>query len=426
MSYSTHIAKKVSAGLLLPALVAFVFCVPGKALAQQQQSEEVKRALELYESSNFVAALPLLEKLAEKNPDDPFILSRLGFTLYAWAAVEKDVARRKQFLERAQQVLLKSRSRGDESNLTTITLDALSRGDEVKIPYSTIQSAEAAIREGEAAFVKGDMEAALAAYKRALDLDPKLYNAALYAGDSEFKKAYKSTDPQFRAEHFGQAAIWFAKAIAIEPNRETAYRYWGDALDIQGKTAEARDKFVEAIIAEPYNRRPYMGLMQWAEKHKVPLGHPKIEIASNVSSDKPGEVKITVNDLAKGKDKDGSAAWLMYGIARAGWMDKANGRSEKFSKAYPGEKSYRHSLAEEIDALSMVATSVSGQLKDKQVTELSTSLANLMKLSEAGLLEPYVFFVTPDEGIVRDYAAYRSANRDKLKRYWLEIVIAQK
>lgn len=427
MSYSTHIAKKVFAGLLLPAVVAFVFCLPATAFAQQQPSEEVKRALELYESSNFVGALPLLEKLAEKNPDDSFILSRLGFTLYATASVEKDVARRKKILERAQQVLLKSRARGDDSNLTTITLDALSRGDEAKLPYSTIQAAEAAIREGEAAFVKGDMDSALAAYKRALELDPKLYDAALYAGDSEFKKAYKSTDPQFRTEHFDQAGIWFAKAIAIDPNRETAYRYWGDALDIQGKTQEARDKFVDAIIAEPYNRRPYMGLMQWADKHKVPLGHPKIEIASNVSSDKPGEVKITVNDLAlKGKDKDGSAAWLMYGIARAGWMDKANGRSEKFAKAYPGEKVYRHSLAEEIDALSMVATSVSGQLKDKQVTELSTSLANLMKLSEAGLLEPYVFFVTPDEGIVRDYAAYRSANRDKLKRYWLEFVIAQK
>src|SRR5437879_8137856 len=41
------------------------------------------------------------------------------------------------------------------------------------------------------------------------------------------------------------------KAIAIDANRETAYRYWGDALDAQGKTNLARDKFVEAIVAEP-------------------------------------------------------------------------------------------------------------------------------------------------------------------------------
>ena len=28
-----------------------------------------------------------------------------------------------------------------------------------------------------------------------------------------------------------------------------------------------------------------------------------------------------------------------------------------------------------------------------------------------------------DQGIARDYAAFRKDNRDKLKRYWLEVVI---
>lgn len=425
MFYLSYSEKRIFAGFLLPVLVAFVLCAQVDALAQQQRSDELKSALEFYEASNFVAALPLLEKAAAASPDDPFILSRLGFTLYASSAVEKDVALKKKVRERAHQVLLKSQSRGDDSNLTKTTLEALSQNDETTIPFSTIQSAEAAVREGEAAFVKGEMDRAIAAYKRALELDPKLYEAALYAGDSEFKKAYKSTDPQFRNQHFDQAGVWFARAIAIEPNRETAYRYWGDALDLQGKPHNARDKFVDAIIAEPYNRKPYMGLTQWAERHKVSMAHPQIDIASDVASAKPGKVNITVNDLAL-KDGDGSAAWLMYAIARAAWMDKKEGRSEKFSKAYPGETVYRHSLAEEIDALRLVSESVSVQLKDKKVTQLNPSLANLVKLKDAGLLEAYVLFARPDEGIARDYAAYRSANRDKLKRYWLEVVIAGK
>jgi tetratricopeptide (TPR) repeat protein len=424
MPYLRHSVERIIASLLLSVIVAFVLSAQVDALGQQQRSDELKSALEFYEASNFVAALPLLEKAAAANPDDPFILSRLGFTLYASSAVEKDVAPRKRIRERARQVLLKSQSRGDDSSLTKITLDALSQNDETIIPYSTIQAAEAAVRQGEAAFVQGDMDKAIAAYTRALELDPKLYEAALYAGDSEFKKAYKSTDPQYRNEHFEQAGVWFAKAIAIDPNRETAYRYWGDALDLQGKSLEARDKFVDAIIAEPYDRRPYVGLTQWAERHKVPMAHPKIDIPSNVSSTKPGEVKITVNDLAlKGGDNDGSAAWLMYGIARAGWMDKKEGRSEKFSKAYPGETVYRHSLAEEVDALRLVADSVSVQMKDKKVTQLNPSLASLVKLKDASLLEAYVLFARPDEGIARDYSYYRSANRDKLKRYWLEVVI---
>ena len=154
----------------------------------------------------------------------------------------------------------------------------------------------------------------------------------------------------------------------------------------------------------------------WPPKsHRLNLPHQAVE------------VNITVSDLAlKGGDKDGSAAWLMYGIARAGWMDKKNGRSEKFSKAYPGETVYRHSLAEELDALNLVSESVSVQMKEKKVTQLNPSLANLLKLKDAGLLEAYVLFARPDEGIARDYAAYRNAHRDKLKRYWLEVVIAGK
>ena len=68
--------------------------------------------------------------------------------------------------------------------------------------------------------MRGDMDKAIAAYKRALDLDPRLYDAALYAGDAEFKKANNSTDPQYRNDHFNAAGIWFATAIAIDANRK--------------------------------------------------------------------------------------------------------------------------------------------------------------------------------------------------------------
>lgn len=416
-------ARKMFAGTMLPVILLLVCCAQANSAVQEQLPPEWKRALELYEAQNFVAALPLLERAAIDQPDNPRVLSRLGFSLYAVAATEKDADLRKKTLERARQVLLKSRSRGDDSNLTLITLDGLSGGGAI-VPFSQIKAAEAAIREGEGAFVRGDLDAALASYKKALEIDPKLYDAALYAGDSEFKKAYLSQDPQYRKEHFEQAGMWFAKAIVIDANRETAYRYWGDALNVQGKTNEARDKFVEAIVAEPYNRKPYMGLTQWANGHKMAMAHPTIVVPAEVSSEKPGEVKITVNDLAlKGSDKDGTAAWMMYGIARAAWMNNKNAASEKFARVYPGETNYRHSLAEEVDALRLVAESAAVQMKEKKLSELNPSISNLIKLKEAGLLEAYVLFARSDEGIARDYAAYRSSNRDKLRRYWLEVVI---
>ena len=422
LNYNSFV-RKVFVKCLITAMLLLVSFAQTSVLAQQQPSPEWKRALELYEAQNFVAALPILEQIAASQPENPVVLSRLGFAVYALAETEKDADRRKKMLDRARQILLKSKSLGDDSNLTQITLDGLSGNGELA-NFSQVKKADSAMREGEEAFVRGDLDAALASYKRALELDPKIYSAAVFAGDSEFKKAYLSKDPQFRKEHLEQAGSWFAKAIAIDPNRETAYRYWGDALNLQGKSAEARDKFVEAIVAEPYSRRAYVGLTQWAEARKISMGHPNIVVPTQVSSGPSGDVKITVDDQAlKGSDKDGTAAWVTYGLARATWMPKKNGASERFAKAYPGETEYRHSLAEEVDALRMVAESAAIQLKEKKVSELNPSLAHLTRLHEAGLLEAYVLFARVDQGIARDYAGYRISNRDKLKRYWLEIVI---
>jgi tetratricopeptide (TPR) repeat protein len=283
------------------------------------------------------------------------------------------------------------------------------------VPFSSIKSAEAAIREGEAAFVRGDLDKALLNYKRALELDPKLYDAALYAGDMEFKKGYNSTDPQYRSDHFDAAGVWFAKAIAIDANRETAHRYWGDALDAQGKTDLARDRFVDAIIAEPYGPRAYVGLTQWADRHKVNLGHPKIEPPNSTSSE-GGKTTLSIDPRTL-NSSDGSGNWLMYDLTRIAWS------KGEFFKNYPNEKVYRHSLKEEVTALRLVAEAAAKDLDSGKVKKLEPSLEMLVKLNKTGLLDAYVLFARPDQGIARDYSAYRASNRDTLRRYWKEVVI---
>ena len=383
-------------------LNAFVLIALVVSAFAQVQDPERRRAFELYDANNLTAALPLLEKLATANPNDVAVLSRLGFAIYAGSSTEKDPAARNRLRQRARDTLLRARSLGDNSNLTNMALDALESPDSTNVPFSRIQAAEAAIREGEAAFVRGDMDQAIAAYKRALESDPRLYDAALYAGDAEFKKAHNSSDPNFRNDHFNAAGVWFAKAISINPNRETAYRYWGDALDVQGKMVEARDKFVEAIIADPYNRNTYVGLTQWAQRHKAQLGHPKIE---------PPSATTAPNSA------DGSSNWAAYTATRAAWS-----RTE-FFKNYPAEKEYRHSLKEEASALSAVAAACARDLQAGKVKTLEPSLTILVKLAQDGFLEAYVLFARPDQGIARDYAAYRAVAREKLKQYWLNVVI---
>jgi tetratricopeptide (TPR) repeat protein len=280
---------------------------------------------------------------------------------------------------------------------------------------TNVQAAEAAVREGEAAFKRGDMDKALAAYKHAFELNPKLYAAALYAGDAEFVKAKNSTDAQFRNSHLDAAGTWFARAISIDPDRPTAYQYWGDALDAQGRTNEALLRFVDAIIADPYDKMPYLGLTQWAQRHKAQLGHPKIE-PPNSAPNQTGQTSVNIDPRTL-NSADGTSNWLMYSQTRTAWSKK------DFFTNFPSEKVYRHSLREEATALRAVATACVKDLQSGKVKTLEPSLQMLLKLNEDGFVEAYVLFARPDEGIARDYPAYRAANKDTLKRYWLSVVV---
>ena len=72
-------------------------------------------------------------------------------------------------------------------------------------------------------------------------------------------------DSLYAAGKYKESEPWFAKAALLDPDREEAYRYWGDALMFQKKLAEARDKFVEALLASPYMRTSWTNSAKWME-----------------------------------------------------------------------------------------------------------------------------------------------------------------
>jgi tetratricopeptide (TPR) repeat protein len=212
--------------LRLSAAFALLLAALAPALAAQsaQADPERERAFKLYEAQNFVEAAPLLEKLAAKYPNDPEVLGRLGFSLYAGTASLKDPAQRGQLRELAMQALRRAQQAGDNSTLTAMTLGILEAGvasGATDLPFSKVINAEKAMREGEDAFVRGDFDKALAAYQRALELDPLLYEAALYAGDMYFKKGHLESNVRRKDEMMTQAGEWFAKAVRINADRET-------------------------------------------------------------------------------------------------------------------------------------------------------------------------------------------------------------
>ncbi len=380
---------------------------PAPTFAQTSDSYETERtrANRLLEEGKFLDALPVFEKLSKERPTDAEMMFGLGFSTLAKANTDKDPEARKQGRIRARTILVRAKELGYDRPLLQTLLDALRPDGEAVEAFSKNKEADAAMREGETAYVQGDLDKALAAYQRALQFDPQLYEAALFAGDMHNRK----NQPE-------QAGEWFARAVKINPERETAYRYWGISFMKQDKMTEARDKFIEAFITEPYNRLAINNLVGWAEQNKVTLNHPKIEIPTSVSPMEKNQMTITI-------DPKSSSSWTIYGLSRAAWTTNNNAR---FTKEYPGEKTYRHSLREEAEALRLVAEAASKDLKSGKVKTLDTSLANLVKLNDAGLLEAYILLARPDDGIVHDYATYRKTNRDKLRRYVVEYVVERK
>jgi tetratricopeptide (TPR) repeat protein len=314
-----------------------------------------------------------------------------------------DAATRRDLRVRARASFVRAKRLGreDEEFLDALITSLPPDGSDAPA-FSANAAVDAIMKSGEAHFSKGELDEALMDYQKALALDPKLYYAALFSGDVFLHK-----------KNFEQAEIWYQKAISIDPNKEAAYRYSATPLMRQQKYDQARDRYIEAYITEPYSRFAISGLTQWAQATNTRLAHPRIDIPVTVTFKDNGDANINLDPASLGQD-DGSFAWIGYGAARVSW------RKEKFAKTYPKETAYRHSLAEEADALRTVLTVATS---NKQVKTLSPSLARLKKLNDEGLLEAYLLLARSDEGLARDYLAYRAANRALLLRYVTEYIL---
>jgi tetratricopeptide (TPR) repeat protein len=275
--------------------------------------------------------------------------------------------------------------------------------------YAEIHSsARELLAEAEKAYTAGDFPTAMAKYTAAAEADPKLYEAALFAGDTAFVQKDLKT-----------AAKWFARAIAIDPDRETAYRYWGDAImKYSGDPLSAKEKFIDAVVAEPYDRLAWQGITQWAELEKAVVLAPKIDRPAPpaVDAKKPNTINITIDPaMTDEKKHPGAASWMIYSLVRAKY------HGDDFKKKFPDEKEYRHTLMEEDEALSGVVT----VMKERKVNlnKLDESLNNLVELNNAGMLDCWILINGADQGIAQDYDAYRREHRQLLHDYLERFVV---
>jgi len=384
---------------LITLVIGFLLLAISPAV-NAQVDEQRQRAFQLYKDSKYVEALPLFEKLATAYPEDREVIEAYGMVVISQSIYLKDPAARKQARVRGREILLRAQQLGANSTLLKWMLEQVVPAGGGDISFSSKKEIDDAMREGEGAFASGNYPKALEMYQRVLLLDPTFYEAALFTGDIYFKTAEQR-----------KASEWFARATEIDPNRETAYRYWGDSLMKQGRVTEAGDKFVEAYIAEPYNRLARAAFVNWGQRVNLNLAHPKVEVPANVAQKKENETTVTLDPslFKKSDDQGAAAAWLTYSLTRTTWQTE-------FSKHYPNEKTYRHSLMEEAQAFRAA-------LKQLDNAPGDASLQVLKKLEKEGLLEAFILLALPDEGIAKDFPAYRKTNVENLRRYVKEYVL---
>lgn len=376
--------------------------------AGDDYATERAKAVALGKQQRWLDALPLFEDMAKQTPNDIYVLQGLAQGLLARSATLQDPVAAGKDRIRARDLLETAQKLGDHSQLTANVLDTLK-----PLPANGVMNfaenadVDAAMKAGEAAFVKHDFDEAIKNYSHALELDPKSYTAALFVGDS-----------YFAAKKFPQAGEWYDRAAQLDPNRETAYRYHADMLTKQGDFNTARTLTIKSIVAEPYNNIPRRGLVAWANAAHVRLDRIRVETGMTVTPNGEAKMNITINsDQPPGVD----SVWVVYGGTRALWY------KERFKKEFPEEAQYRHSLAEEADALTTsakVADGIVGKSPDGPAAK-DANLQLLIRLYREQMIEPYVLLSAADQGIAQDYAAYRAKNRAKLEEYLGKFVVPE-
>ncbi len=372
--------------------------------ASDQQGRQ--KALALFSQGKRLEALPLLEELVQNNPRDAELLVDLGASLVEHAATltDRDAAAKERF--RARDLVDKAWALGNASplgeNLRQLLRDLDANG---AIRFSDNPAVDRVMNAGEAAFARRDFDAALTAYAKALQLEPTNYSATLFTANS-----------YDRENEFARASEWYERAMRLNPDIETAFRYYADMLARQGDMAKARSMLIGAAVAEPYNKIVWREIRAWALINKTAFNLVYVPIPLVA---KDGSIETA--QPAAGQPPQPAAAWQAYDAVIAEWR-----KGGKFAKQFPHETAYRHSLPEESEALTAAAMVLQTLKQDDKSAQLVTGnpvAGLLLKLYEADLIDPYVLFSLGDDGIARDYRAYRAANRTKLEAYMDKFVM---
>jgi tetratricopeptide (TPR) repeat protein len=387
--------------LFAPALLALQLSTGSHA--NPASPDDRQRALALFAEGRRLEALPLLEQIEQKAPQDSEVLVALAASLVEHAATLSDPGAIANERLRAKGLLQKAFDLGNTSPLQENLRQLLGElpADGV-IRYSADPAVQRAMNAGEAAFARHEFDAALREYAQALKLEPGNYYAALFTANT--------LDRQGDSH---KAAEWYERAAALNPDAETAFRYYADMLAKHGDMLKARSMLIRAAVAEPYNKIVWREIRAWAI-----INHTAFNIVYLPIPRLPKTAAGTA-----GPAEGIAAAWRAFYSVKTRWRSGVS-----FHERYPRELTYRHSLAEESEALSAAAQTLqrlAAEDKGAQAVSADPIAPLLLRMYEAGLIDAYVLFSLGDDGIAQDYTAYRAKHRAQLEGYLDRFVMPQ-
>jgi tetratricopeptide (TPR) repeat protein len=336
--------------VIISLAVVFLFSLapaqaPGSALSPNAadtnpSDPDCREAMRLYKEHKLGEAAEWWQKVVARYPGDMAAHEALGSSLLIRAAEQSDRKNKIPDRVQAHAELMRAQELGDNSDLCKALLSAVPE-DGSEVHYPNQKEANAALARGDAALERLDWDGAVKEYSLAVELSPDNYFTPVGIG---LKYA--------RSKQWTEAGKWYALSLRINPDGGAAYGNWVEALVEAGEMKEAREKLVQGLLISDgsYINLP---LNMWLNANHLSLKKINIKVPDEYPIGKTGTM-IVVDPAWLGKN-DGRDAWLMYPRTRRLW------KNEKYFNEFH-ITSYRHSLSEEVDALSQVVAAFNESL----------------------------------------------------------------
>lgn len=352
-----------------------------------------QEALRLYKEHKLADAAEWWQKVVVKYPADMDAHEALGASLLNRADLQSDGSKKQSDRLVARAELVRAKELGDKSDLCTALLSTIPE-DGREVRFLNYQTLLTIVPIGHPPTQRG------------LEIAGE-YAFATEHEDFSYLVAERIGLDYAQLKQWNKAEEWYARAMQLKPDEQSIYGNWVEALVSAGKMKEAREKLIQGLLVSDgsYINLP---LNMWLNANHLKLKKIDVKVPYEYPTGKTATM-IVVDPAWLGKN-DGRDAWLMYPRTRRLW------KNEKYFNEFH-MIGYRHSLAEEVDALSQVVAAFNESLAKGNVKEPDPALMLLSRFQAEGLLEAFILLVERDTDVGGEFFLYVAKHRDKLMEF---------